>query len=756
MAYIQFINLNPGSIPEPPVLNLATDKPDIYTNCYVHGNTNTNYTRLITNPVINNDKTLFIYNANQANTGYKGGMGSTSAMIGGMENTYGFLTGFLDKPDNYNGPDKPGFPSLDKFSRFKKYIDGVSIELTSGSTITGNTTKELIDSLFTDLIKTINAKKYTRIVLPVDNTGNLGNQVFEIGKDVKKYIIDCFSQIQPHATWKPVQTLLTNTQLSDADKAREAVLNKELTKQMSEFANYVAEKREAKQTDAQAHQAKHSNSKESKKSKDYRPPTAKVINIGFAFDGVLHASVTPLICSAGKCSRQPINKEKQISMNITTPADVIPVQDAINYVENKYGPGVYNGYVISSNPNVISNFEALYIENGHLTVDVVSVIYAGDNKLNTIRKLKLEEYYDDSNMHLYNILDASDKKDLPRVIIKVFPEWRYNIYDSPEYNTDPTKFIAVTNNQYLVEIKKPAQHIRVFTYNINYKITTNPDKHKDHIQSIRAIINHVATDPAHKADFICLQESTMSGTKLGADMSGYAELVNTTHFTGPNIETQYTYYDKTKYNSTAVLFGNLDGQTPPNDNSIYPSRPFTLVCLENSTTRYRIILINVHFPHTNKSNTDINKDIEYFINNAKFRQKNIINEYIAYKTRIIMAGDFNRVIAGNPGKLLNHENSHYGLALFGSLAKDSNPVILYNIEATEGHFEKKEHQTCCDIDSKLKSATYDKHVDNVLDSWGLQYKYEYPDTDYNIKDLTEYASDHRPVMVTLLDAMLVQ
>ena len=475
-----------------------------------------------------------------------------------------------------------------------------------------------------------------------------------------------------------------------------------------------------------------------------------ILKYGWGFDGVLHASVTPLICSSGNCSRQPVNNAKTAEeLKVTKLDDVIHVWRYLNLIDA-------NHYIISSNPDIKENIKPLC--QGMNKNPFVDVIHAGHNKLDALRKLNLDTFYDDSNMHLYNILDAPDKAGLPMNIIKVFPEALYNIYDANSYKThNPLVRPAGTNNPYLVQLTNPAKYIRVFTYNIDYKITTPPDKHNDHIKSISAIINHVATDPEHKADFICLQETTLSGTELGANMSGYTMLANRTGFPADQaLESQFTYYDTTKFTREAQLFGNLDGTAQTGDR--FPGRPFTLVCLYYHILQNKIILINVHFQHTRRSNAETVVDIKHFIEHADKDTKNKILEYINDPaTRIIMAGDFNRVINGNPGSISSYDNSHYGLALFHGLYRDNKePVILYNIEPEEGHFKKKEHMTCCDTtEYKLKSSSYDKHVDNVLDSWGLQYKYEYPDTDYKIDGLTAHASDHRPVMVTLLDGNVI-
>ena len=85
------------------------------------------------------------------------------------------------------------------------------------------------------------------------------------------------------------------------------------------------------------------------------------------------------------------------------------------------------------------------------------------------------------------------------------------------------------------------------------------------------------------------------------------------------------------------------------------------------------------------------------------------------------------------------DNSAYGLKLFKGLFSDSNKdksIIMYNIPPAKDSFTNSENKTCNKMDG---------HIDNVLDSFGLQFNYEY--TDLRFK-----GSDHKAVLVTLLDA----
>ena len=247
-------------------------------------------------------------------------------------------------------------------------------------------------------------------------------------------------------------------------------------------------------------------------------------------------------------------------------------------------------------------------------------------------------------------------------------------------------------------------------------------------------------------------------------------------------ENQFTFYNSEKYEivkddkddkNELIIRGNTD---------LY-GRPFTLIVFKNKSTNQNLILINAHFPQklndkgVVKYNDMINNFMVSYINNVEYVAsktydkdktkhnipelefnsiknaivKDKVKEYIK-NTRIIMAGDFNRTIysnsirkefySNNPEsqsgviKGFEIDNSAYGLKLFKGLFsedKDKNKsVIMYNIPPEENTFKKS------------TIGVGGKHIDNVLDSFGLQETYQYNET--------PNASDHTSVLVTLLDA----
>jgi len=240
-------------------------------------------------------------------------------------------------------------------------------------------------------------------------------------------------------------------------------------------------------------------------------------------------------------------------------------------------------------------------------------------------------------------------------------------------------------------------------------------------------------------------------------------------------EHQFTFYNSEKYE----IIKNKGNELIIRGNTDLFGRPFTLIVFKNIKTKKHLVLINAHFPQkTNRENTIvknnnmINNFMVSYINNEIYNGnktdstskavydipsiefnstqnllvKDEVKKYIK-NTRIIMAGDFNRTVfsniireeyySNNPESGIEIDNSAYGLKLFKGLFDDDKDkskdksIIMYNIEPEIDNFKTK---TC--PNSGL-------HIDNVLDSFGLQLKYEYDDR--------ANASDHIPVLVTLLD-----
>ena len=674
-----------------------THNIQIYTNVYDRGNIEqTDYLKLKDNKTIQDAKPLFIYLSNETNSGYKGNSGSGSAEISKYENSFGIITGIKDIG---------GFPSLDIF---KKSNNDYSFEIIIKTginneklKINGNTPRTIIYKLFAALITLLNTGRYNSVIIPTDSVNNIATAIFNPGMDVKQLITDLFTSIQPKEKWLNIIDTFFKGQSKPVSVSRQK--EGELPQQQKTDLLYSA-----------------------------KLAVSSFSNIGYDFDGVLHFNVTPLLCYADKkCSRHPVNKDKHNQLKFTSQDQMQLNLSLLDYIRNSMHGKQHNAYIISSNPNIIHNINLLlpsYQQNPFAGIE-----YAPQDKLETIRKLKLDKYFDDSNYHLYRILDAANKTDLPEHLVKVFPEAVHSIFDM---NTD--NLPATNNPRYVTLSQNTDDLIRVFTYNINYQLQIGSDNLKN---ITIALGNAVNAD----YDFICLQESVNSIQDL-FNHAGvtYENLNNYKEIAVKNIvkeaqkkEHQYTYFNHIKYKLEALCIGNLDVR----DNDINKgefNRPFTLLCLEDKTdTDNKIILINAHFPHTYKQkNEQIASYIDMFINAHKPSTIDKIKEYLMHGARVIMAGDFNRVIRGNT-KPNAYDNSHYGLALFGGLDDIyRRPTILYNIMPNTNSFDKA---TC---PGKMHG-----HIDAVLDSWGLQYKHEYP-------EVTKPASDHIPVVVSLLKGRL--
>ena len=257
---------------------------------------------------------------------------------------------------------------------------------------------------------------------------------------------------------------------------------------------------------------------------------------------------------------------------------------------------------------------------------------------------------------------------------------------------------------------------------------------------------------------------------------------------------QFTFFNQNKYKRKILeekyiyLRYNIKNEEK-NKVSYYPFTIIIFSYLLYEKKDINIILINTNLPY-NKTNNEINdfintefsknineadtkkfKDIEKKKKNKDFKSitkeendfmKNImilkiqedIKSILQYSPRIFMAGNFERTIYSNKDKetyysnKINKENneidnSAYGLKLFKGLYEENNEksIIMYNIPDIDKRFEEN---TCCFLQGKISNPKYKYgHIDNVLDSYGLQYKYEYYKSDIPCR--------HLPLLVTFLE-----
>jgi protein tyrosine phosphatase len=511
---------------------------------------------------------------------------------------------------------------------------------------------------------------------------------------------------------------------------------------------------------------------EANKDDDNKP------KIGWDFEGVVQLDVKPTINN--ETLRKSIIDTEIIQYKLNENL----LKFILSIKNDFYHCLIFNDTYNKTTVNDILTKYKLEKENYFDSTRVFNNILKEDTK----KSIKINYYFDASNYNLFSLRDSKItflKKELKK-IYKFFPETLYDRYD---HLKDLSKAIGTLNpiivdvNLVLsddVPIEDDITNIKVLTYNIENNIKDNTK-----LVNIKKILNDNMTN---NVDFICLQEFAYVYTKLykindvqqkhkkrknNTDYDSYtfdstkghpfeklkkeispldASFKNNMNkydyvYYYENPEMQFTFYDKTKYKIVQTTDGNdliVNGKTSNN------TRPFTLIVLNKIGTEINIVLINVHFPHTKKFN---NNSINYFI--VKAIKNHTLLENIKYylkKSRIIIAGDFNRNVYSNPNKdtffsnkaektksknIEEIDNSAYGLKLFSGLFDDdentkNKSIIMYNIATKANTFEK--------------FTNGDRHVDNVLDSFGLQHKFEYFGDDHSI------ASDHTAVLVRLLDA----
>ena len=466
-------------------------------------------------------------------------------------------------------------------------------------------------------------------------------------------------------------------------------------------------------------------------------------NIGWDFDGVLHLEVTPLLNNND--SRHPYdNTFKGNGHTVQNHKLFEELFQKVIIPLNKS-----NQCIITANTHLDVIKKYKYNTQDFINIFKYGIVNSFD-KIKELQTKKINYFFDDSNKNILDVYKSWFKGGLSDLqkLYKVIPESIYDIYDHKNNPSDANG----TLNPPIVEILKTNENIKILTYNIRYDIN---DGSAVNVYSILKKSIEV-----EKVDFICLQEFAYVDTipiidKDGKPKSKTFDIKNKKPFdklntkTGSKIndnnysyvyniqnpEMQFTFYDKTKYKiikdkdnkQDLIIRGRLS----------YNDRPYTLIVFNRMSTNQNIVLINVHFPHIINSkgilttNDLINDRILFYI---KGKNKENIKPYLE-KSRIIMAGDFNRTIysIGTNGKAnVKIDNSVYGLKLFKGLFDNINKsIIMYNIPP--------------DINT-FKTDTYPGlgHIDNVLDSFGLQFNYEY--------DKRPNASDHFPVLVTLLAA----
>jgi hypothetical protein len=193
-----------GNIPDE-----TKNKPELLINIFDSKNPNTNYNNIINNPRLKD--ALFVYLSNEGNSGYAGGSGGGTAMIGQYNNTFGIITGILSRTPNLASG---GFQDLNETNTFKlcHRADKKSYSMTP---------TQAIDYLLGQLYELIQDRKYSYIILPCDLPPNaisndyhkytLGSGIFNAHPDVKRYIYEkiCSMSKAPYSSgWNLITDFL--------------------------------------------------------------------------------------------------------------------------------------------------------------------------------------------------------------------------------------------------------------------------------------------------------------------------------------------------------------------------------------------------------------------------------------------------------------------------------------------------------------------------------------------------------------------
>ena len=256
---------------------------------------------------------------------------------------------------------------------------------------------------------------------------------------------------------------------------------------------------------------------------------------------------------------------------------------------------------------------------------------------------------------------------------------------------------------YKKTLGKGSNNIKILSYNISWESTsgkktswplcsnnTNPNNPKHYTVCIMNISKVITDNPV---DFITLQEAS-DYKKLMNEAQVLKTMNHITHSSG--LDFMVTFWNK-KYKLQKTVKGEFE-----------TGRPWMACLFTNG-----ICLINVHFGHYDQQGeismitTMLEKVISSISNSVK---------------RVIISGDFNYNIKdlwkNNLGKKnmldIPIPNNNLGLKL---------------------HFHEKHILTCC--------VARRRHYDHVLDSKSSPLDIQIPNVNY-------MASDHKPIIVTLV------
>lgn len=305
------------------------------------------------------------------------------------------------------------------------------------------------------------------------------------------------------------------------------------------------------------------------------------MNIGYDFDGVITKNVLDT----------NILGERHEDVNAST----MPNYLIIDQIKDQVQSGAKVFIISKNNKEKIKNKLDKPLLMSYL-FDDKNIIANLNSKVDIIKKLKLDKFYDDSVDNIHEINTKLRKQQLfPLELFLVKPE--------------EDKIIKIESDNY-----------RVLTWNTNWK---NMFATKDALNSVCRTKSVCATNVVNlikkqlPLDFIFIQEAITPEFDVLKDSFDFI-------ITDSQPEKIYTLINKSYPKPLKVIGGEFE-----------KGRPFHIIVLNEN-----ICLINVHFGHQ--------KDLKYELKKIqKDFEKNYDKDLIK-KMRIIMAGDFNMNIKDMP------------------------------------------------------------------------------------------------------------
>uniref|UniRef100_A0A6C0EYS7 Endonuclease/exonuclease/phosphatase domain-containing protein n=1 Tax=viral metagenome TaxID=1070528 RepID=A0A6C0EYS7_9ZZZZ len=272
---------------------------------------------------------------------------------------------------------------------------------------------------------------------------------------------------------------------------------------------------------------------------------------------------------------------------------------------------------------------------------------------------------------------------------------------------------SIKNNKNSNYHNKP---INILSYNVSWESTSGQDSkwplcsnnsNPNSPKHFSVCVNNIASvfdSPDYELDFITLQEAK-NYKNLIKQSQRLKKMKYELHKSGLDIIATFWNDHVAGHKMVYTIKGEFE-----------KGRPWMAIIFNNG-----LCLVNVHFGHYNeeeemehleKMMAEIKKDIEK-------KGKNIV-----IVKRFIISGDFNYDIK----KLSKSRNNNNG----SSNSSNSNNIILNN---NKFFYNPKHILTCC-----VKRR---RHYDHVLDTIGIPI-------DINIPDVNYMASDHKPILVSLI------